>query len=307
MSKAMYLTGAYEIDKNFDAIFWTEWDARLASAMELVSEKDIPTDRYSFAEMLVGFATAPTAGEGESYKLFAPKDGKNWSQATDIYKFGFKATEELRDFGRTNQTMEYARLMAQILDHTVKVGIYNKFNRAFSGSYLTPYDNKALCATDHPLANGATASNKLGTDADPSEATYAALIELMLETPNEDGVFMPLVPRTVLTRSSNWVVGTQVTQSSTTTRQGTGESGNAINAVQRAWNLVPHFSPLITDTDATFLVADKSPITLAWTRRPELKPLYIDPMTDDWVWRIKAQFGVFTDNWRGIVGTSGAA
>jgi len=304
--KGTYLGGLYEIDKNYDAVFFTEWDTRLAAALELVQEKNlVGTDRYQIGEMFVGFATAPQKSEGSEYDYYAPQDGKNYSVQADIYKFAFKATEELRDFGNTNQVMEYARLMAEIMDHTVKVNIYNLFNRAFDSNYPVAYDAVELCKTSHALANGSTGSNRLGTDADLGETTVESMIELMIATPNEDGAFIARVPKLLVTATNNWVKALQVTGSSQTTLQGVGESGRAVNAITRAWNIQPHFSPYLTDTDASFLIADKSPLALVWARRPELKSVYVDEKTDDWIWRLKAQFATVADTWRGIVGTSG--
>lgn len=308
MAKATYLGGLYEIDKNYDAIFWTEWNTRLAAVMELVNEKDlVGTDRYQLAELVAGFATAPKSSEGADFTYLAPQDGKNYSVTTDIYKFAFKATQELRDFGRSGQIYDYARIMAEIMDHTVKVNIYNMFNRATNASYPVAYDNTVLLSTSHTLANGATAANKLATDADPGEACLGSLIELHMNTPNEDGQFIGQVPRVYVTSATNWVTGTQATSSSTTTLQGLGESGNAVNAITRAWNIVPHFSPYITDSDASYLLSDNSPLSLVWARRPDLMPVYEDPKNNDWIWRIKAQFKVVADTWRGITGTTGAA
>lgn len=309
MSKASLAADPREVDDRYRSIFFTEWDTRLAETLEIAVESDFPSgkDHDKVGELITGLAVAPLKVEGSDYDHYAPQPGKNVTVTSDIYKFAFKATEELRDFGQSSQTDEYARLMAQIMDHTIKVQIYNMLNRGFNSSYPTLYEAKEMCATNHTLATGGTATNELATPADPSETSLESLIELLVSTPNEDGVFMPIAPRRYVTAISNWGTAMRLTGSSQTTLQGTGESGNAIMAVTRAWNILPHFSPYLTDADASFVIGDRSPIRLTWARRPDLRPVYIDPGTDDWIWRIKAQWKVYAPTWRGIVGTAGAA
>lgn len=307
MAKAMLDTMIRETDERYRSIYFTEWSTRLDLVREIVRERDLTSDHDRYSELVAGITTVPQKAEGSEYDYYAPQEGKEVYFKTYIHKFAFKATEELRDFGRSGQINEYARLQAEICDHSVKVGVYNLLNRAFNNSYPTEYDAVELCKTTHTLAGAAgTGSNRLGTDADLTETSLEAMIELLIKTPNEDGVYVGRTPRTLITSSSQWGQNVRLTRSTTTTLQGSGESGNAINAVTNAYNLQTHVSPLITDADASFVMADVSPLLIAWTRRPNLKPVYVDPKTDDWIWRVKMQYAVIAETWRGIVGTTGA-
>lgn len=311
MSKASILADARETDERYRSLYITEWDARLNETREVARTTQLPDglDHWRFGEIVAGLTSAPLKGEGSEYDSYAPEPGKNVSYSTDIYKFAFRATEEMRKFGRSQQILEYPRLMAEIMDLTIKVQIYNKYNRGFATD-VTEYDGAVLFKADHALSGStSTGRNLLAAAADLSETTVEGLIELLIKTPNEDGVYMGVAPRTLMVSTNQWGAATRITQSTTTTLQGSGESGNAINAVTRAWNIVPHFSPYITDTDATYLLAERPPVNVVFAGsggQPAVKPVYIDPETDDWVWRVKGQFRTVVDTWRGSAATPGA-
>jgi len=130
----------------------------------------------------------------------------------------------------------------------------------------------------------------------------------MMRTPNEDGIFQGVVPQVLMTSTAQWGMNIKLTGSSQSLIQGSGDSPNAINAVTRAWNIVPKFSNYITDSDAFFVLGQRPPVNIVFTAdgRPHLKPVYIDPLTDDWIWRAKGEWANVTDTWRGVVGSTGA-
>lgn len=305
MSKASLMQDPRETDARYRALVLTEWEVEEASLAEISENLDLGgRDHYRVGEIFAGITTAPQVAEGSQYDKFAPMPGKNTFLPTFIYKFAFSATEELRQFGQSGIINEYARLMARIFAHTRKVQIYNALNRAFNNSYGTAYDGVELCGT-HTLANGSTFANELSSPADLSEATLEALIELHMRMPNEDGVIVGDMPTVLAASATQWGTLMRLTRSTTTTLQGTGESGNAINAVTSAYNIRPHASPFILDDDAAFLFGQRSPIKTLVAVAPQVKEIYIDPQTDDWVWRAKGQWNVAPITWRGIVGTPG--
>lgn len=311
MSKAMIMGDSRETDLRFRGIFLEAWGTSLAELSEIARQEDLPSgiNTYRVGEIIAGLTSAPVVAEGSEYDYYAPQPAKSWTVTVGIYKFAFRASEEMRKYGQSNQISQWPQLMVDIFNQTIKVQTYNHYNRAFSGTYPTLYDTgTSLCSTTHTLANGATASNRLATDADLSETSLEAAIELMIRTPNEDGIFMGMAPRVLMTATNQWGNNIKLTGSTQTLIQGSGESGNAINAVTRAWNIVPKFSPYITDTDAFFLLSDRPPVNIVFTAdgRPHLKPIYVDPVTDDWIWRAKGEWGNVLDGWRGVVGTQGA-
>lgn len=310
MSKALIMGDPRETDLRYRGLFLVAWNTSLAEIADITRQEDLPAgiNTYTVGELVAGLTSVPTVAEGSEYDEYAPQPGKNWTVSTGLYKFAFRASEEMRKYGRSNQIAQWPQLMVDIFNQTLKVQTYNHYNRAFSSSFPSLYDGLELIATNHPLAGGGTASNELGTPADLSETTLEALIELMVKTPNEDGVFKGMTPRKLMVNTAQWGAATRLTGSTTTTLQGSGESGNAINAVTAAWNITPHFSAYLTDTDATYLLADRPPanIVFAADGRPALKPVYLDPKTDDWIWRAKGEWANVLDTWRGCAGSAGA-
>jgi len=300
-----------DVDERYRAYFFEEWDAQLDKALPLVRQTFLQgTDRYRVSENYLGFATAPRSNEGATYTYYAPSQGKETIVTTEIFKFGMKASEELRDYGRSHQIDQWPRLMVEILNHTVRVMIFNMFNRGFSGSYPTKYDGKALLANDHPLGNASlgTASNILATPADLAEATLEALIELGARTPNESGVPTGTYnPDLLITGGGSWGDAERVTKSEYTQVPTSVRGPNTISAITSRYGIRTMAHPMISDNDATFLLDSRNtPLNAVWARLPELKPAYIEQGTDDWVWHVKMQLAVIADNWRGIVGTPGA-
>lgn len=307
MAKATIMQDPREVDLRFRGIFMTDWAVSLASLGEISRREDISVNTYRVGELFAGITTAPQSYEGAEYSQYAPQPGKTWIVTTGIYKFAFRASDYLRKYGNSDQILKYPSLGVQIFDHTIKVQVYNHYNRAFNASYPGLYDpSTTLISTSHTLANGGTASNRLAADADLSETSLGAGIELIVKTPNEDGVYMGSAPRTLMVNTTQWMGATQITQGTITGLQGSGESGNAINAITRAWNIKPHFSPYITDTDAWFVIGDRAPVNVVYSEVPNARPIFIDPMTEDWVWRFYGEFVSVVDDWRGVVGSQGA-
>lgn len=297
---------AREVDGRYQSIFWTDWEINYGKALEVAEEIDLPSgvEHYRVGELFAGIVTAPEVAEGEEYTTYAPQEGKNVYIPTKLYKFAFRATKQLRKFGRSRQIYEYPRKQSQIMAHTILIQIYAWLNRAFNVSYPTAYD-QAVLGGSHTLANGETFSNVLGVAADFNENTLESMIELMVQTPNEDGIFTGRQPKTVAVNTAQWATVMQVLGSTTTTLQGSGESGNAINAVAAGYGIRPHFSPYISDTDATHLLGEESPIKVVWASRIELLEVFEDKMTLDWLWRTEGQWTVAPNTWRGYVGTPG--
>ena len=311
MSKALIMSDPRETDLRYRALFLEAWNVSLSELNEIARQEDLPAgiNTYRVGEIIAGLTSAPQAAEGSEYEYFAPQPGKSWIVTVGIRKFAFRCSEEMRKYGRSNQISEWPQLMVDIFNQTIKVDTYNQYNRAFNASYPTLYDpSTTLVSTSHALANGGTASNRLAVDADLTETSLEAAIEVMMRTPNEDGIFQGVVPQVLMTSTAQWGMNIKLTGSSQSLIQGSGDSPNAINAVTRAWNIVPKFSNYITDSDAFFVLGQRPPVNIVFTAdgRPHLKPVYIDPLTDDWIWRAKGEWANVTDTWRGVVGSTGA-
>lgn len=305
MAIATYMGDARLSNKDFEAIFTTEWQARLDEVMPLVRETNLNnTDRYRYGESVLGVVVAPKGNENSQTQYFAPHPGKDVYITTDIYKLGMRATQEYREYGKG----DYARFpshMVNVMDYTVKTKIFNMYNAAFDAGSPNKYSGKALCATDHALAGGGTGSNTFTTTADLNEQSYEAACELMLRTPNEDGVItMRYRPARLITSSAKWGDNLRQSRSSFTLHTENNRGPNVPNVSREAFGVESYFHPMLISADDWFVQAAESPINVVWSRRPTLYGGDLDKEQNiDWI--CKMQLAVVADTWRGLVGVQG--
>jgi len=184
--------------------------------------------------------------------------------------------------------------------------IFNQFNKAFDAAFPNAYDAKALCATDHELADGTAVANTLATPSDLNEAALEAAVELLINTPTEDGVFtMQYAPKLLMTRTSQWGANRRHTESDYTTTVASDRGPNVPNVVG-SLGLQSYSHPMFLSADDWFLLSQESPIAVLWTRLPELRGPHINPLEGDRSWLTKMQVAVASDTWRGIVGVEGS-
>lgn len=307
MSIATYMGDTRLSDENFKAIFMTEWNARLDETAPLTRQIFLKgTDRYRVGESQMGVVTAPKGNENSLTKFYSPNPGKSVFITTDIFKFGMRATEEFADFGKGDYS-QFPRHMVEVMDYTIKVMIFNMFNKAFDGAFPNAYDQKALCATDHVLADGVTeVANTLATASDLNEAALEAAVELLSNTPTEDGVFsMQFRPRLLLSRTSQWGNSRRLTESEYTTTVASSRGPNVPNIVGKL-GLQSYAHPMFLSADNWFLLSQESPIAVLWSRLPELRGPAINQLEGDRSWLTKMQAAVAADTWRGLVGVEGS-
>lgn len=302
---ATYMGDARLSNKDFEAIFTTEWEARLQETAPLVREINLNnTDRYRVGESVLGIVVAPAGNENSATKYYAPYPGKNVFITTDIHKFGMRATQEYREYGKG----DYARFpshMVEVMDYTVKTKIFNMYNDAFDATKPNKYDGQALCSTAHPLAGGGTFSNTFATPADLNEASFEAACEAMLRTPTEDGVItMRWRPRRLVTSSAKWGDNLRQTRSSFTTTVANDRGPNVPNVSREAFGVESFFHPMMVSADDWFLQSEESPIVCVWSRRPTLYGGQLD-IEQRIEWIAKMQLAVVSDTWRGIFGVQG--
>jgi hypothetical protein len=306
MAIATYMGDARLSNKDFENLFYTLWEARLDEARPLVRERDLGnTDRLRYGESVMGVVVAPKSNENGQTQYFAPNPGKDVYITTDIYKLGMKATQELREFGRGGDYTQFPSHMVNVLDYTVKTQIFNVFNTAFDPNVPTKYDGQALCSLNHPLAGGGVASNTFQTPADLNEQSFEAACEGMLRTPTEDGVItMQWRPTRLVTSSAKWGDNIRHTRSSFTVTTANNRGPNVPNVVG-GLGIEPYFHPMLVSADDWFVMAQESPILLAWTRKPVIYGGQLD-IEQNVSWIAKMQHAVVNDTWRGIWGSIGS-
>lgn len=294
------------MSRDFEGIFMTDWSVNTDALRRVTTELNITRQYAKFADLYAGVKALQTKAEGADVARFAVQPGYDVTITPDTYAAGFVITQEMIEDDQVDQVDQYPELLAGLVSNTFNVKGWYCFNEAFSSTNQALPNAGALIATTQALASGESGgSNRLAVDADLTETTLEGLIELLMDTVNEDGVYIPDSPTTLVTSNAVWATSRQLIRSVTTTEQGTGESGNAINAISEAYNLTHVASPHISDGDATYLLGGTSPVVFGNRLEPEFDS-GMDPNNKNYYFDVRTRFMFKPVTWRGIVGTDGA-
>lgn len=255
---------------------------------------------------VTGFADVPEKPEGEVYSLDVIRPGYSKDFTHLEFGLGFEATETALEDDQYDQLERAAQWLAFAARYVEASKAAAVFNNGFGTE--TTADTLSVFNTAHTLKGGGTFRNRLATDADLSATSLRdALIDMSTQTKVESGqLIMPpqslilYVPPDLEFTADRLV---------NTTRGMPGTADNDRNALRerRTWKII--VDPLLTDTDAWFLIAanKKEHFARSYTRIPiTLVPPMTAYDTGNRVYKIRFRrsWGVWDP--RGMYGTSGA-
>jgi len=213
------------------------------------------TSERSFEEetKLSGFASAPVKSEGGAVTYDTAGEVYTSRYTHETVALGFSITEEaIEDNLYDSLSARYTKALARAMSYTKQVKGASVANTAFAT--VLGGDGKTLCATDHPLANGGTNSNRPAAGVDLNEtAVEAAVIQIAAWT-DERGLLIAARPRKLVIPPAYMFVAKRLFGSEL--RPGGAE--NDVNAI-RAMNVIPEGTTInhfLTDTNAWFLLTD---------------------------------------------------
>jgi len=263
----------------------------------------------------IGMADEKPEGTGVVYKDPTVLPVKRLVHVT--FGLGVRATMEAMDDEQYGALKRLSRLVGRGFKLREQVEMATFFSDAFTGSYFTGYDAKALIASDHPITGTTwapsptgsiatrattTASNKLATAADLDYVSLQDMITLFRRQVDEMGDWVSFTPTRLVIAPENEFVAYEILKS--TLRPDT--ANNATSSVSR-FNLTVVTSPYFVDTDAWFLMADNSSTDIQWFNRQSLKISSTDDFdTGDMKIKGTRRFSLGFSDWRGICGTPGA-
>lgn len=254
---------------------------------------------YEKVSQIAGFPTMAekTAGGSITYEDMIQGYDKTLTHVT--YAIGFRISQELWEDDLYGVMNRAPAATSKSTRQSVEVLAATHYNNAFS---TTGPDGKALCATDHPLLGGGTESNRAATSADLDMTSLQALIQLMEETVDDQGIQLNIKPKTlVVPLGFMWTARELLDSTDKPTT-----ANRAINPLKddELRYFVYHY---LTDEDAYFLLADKPdhPMTFIWRRRPDMEN-GADFDTGDAKFKSTMRcVSGFHAEWRGIVGNPG--
>lgn len=194
--------------------------------------------------------------EGEDYSFQRPRQGASKTLTPVKYGLGFSISEEAMEDGKIDFVSDCVRKMAKSARESQEIQAMNLLNNAFGTT--TTADGVALCASTHTNPSGGTFSNVPAAHVDLSQSALdAALSDFDTNFIGDSGIIYQPRPKTLLVhtdqvRYARELVGSDLKPDS---------QDNNMNSLKSDGIQVVG-SPHLTDTDAWFLLGDKSEIGL---------------------------------------------
>lgn len=210
---------------------------------------------------LSGFGLFSNKTQGSGIAYDAARQGVVTRYTHVVYGLGFQVTREMLEDMQYNLAFKNARALGESARTTQEIIAANILNRAFNSSY-TGGDGKELCATDHPLIAGGTASNELSVAADLSEASIEQmLIDIDGMTDDRGLQKAAMAKRLIIPRQLRFEA-MRILKSD----QQSGNGNNDINAL-KGMGLEIVVNHYLTDADAWFMQTDVADGLKCFNRR----------------------------------------
>jgi len=295
-----------ELEPGLNALFGLEYNRYDNEHAEIFNTE---TSDRAFEEevMLSGFGTAANKAEGAMV---------TFDQASEVYTSRYTHNTVALAFAITEEAIEdnlydrlagrYTRALARSMAQSKQITAANVLNNAFdtSGSF-NGGDGKALCTTDHPLANGGTFRNELSTAADLSETSLEQSLIDIAAFVDERGLKIALQGRKLIIPKELQFTAERIMKSP----QRVGTADNDINAMANMGMIpegyrVNHF---LNDTDAFFIMTDAPNGLKHFVRSPIKTAIEGDFDTGNVRFKARERYSFGFSDPRGIFGSPGAA
>lgn len=242
--------------------------------------------------------------EGTDYSYSTVRQGANKTIVPVKYGLGFSISEEAVDDGKFDHIADMVRKLAKSAKETQELQAMAIFNNAFTTQ--TVADGSSLINTAHPLPSGLTFRNQLSSDADLSQTSLDLMLsDFETQFLGDTGIIYNMVPRILLVHPNSKRYAKELAGS-----PGKPDTAdNNLNAFQED-NLLVVSSPHLTDTDAWFLLAEKSQTGLDIISRKPIETKAAGPDAgfdmDSIKYKSRYREKIDTVHAYGVFGTTGA-
>ena len=295
-----------ELEPGLNALFGLEYNRYDNEHAEIFNTE---TSDRAFEEevMLSGFGTAANKAEGAMV---------TFDQASEVYTSRYTHNTVALAFAITEEAIEdnlydrlagrYTRALARSMAQSKQITAANVLNNAFdTGGSFNGGDGKALCTTDHPLANGGTFRNELSTAADLSETSLEQSLIDIAAFVDERGLKIALQGRKLIIPKELQFTAERIMKSP----QRVGTADNDINAMANM-GMIPEgyrINHFLTDTDAFFIMTDAPNGLKHFVRSPIKTAIEGDFDTGNVRFKARERYSFGFSDPRGIFGSPGAA
>ena len=291
-----------ELEPGLNAIFGAEYTGYENEDAVLF---DSETSSRAFEEevLVSGFGAAVVKAEGAGVTYDETQEGWVARYNHETIALAFALTEEVMEDNLYEPlSKRLSKALARSMAHTKQVKAAAVYNNATSGSYLGG-DGVALLATNHPLQNGGTLSNKPSTDVDISETALENACIAIAGWTDDKGIPSALVPKSLhIPRQSVFIVE-RILKSPA--RVGTADNDlNALSSTGKFPGGV-FLNHRFTDTDAWYLRTD-CPNGLKHFNRVGIKTkMEGDFETGNVRYKARERYSFGWSDWRSLYGSTG--
>ena len=268
---------------------------------------EIETSERSFEEetKLSGFGQAPVKNEGSAIVYDNAQEAWTARYTHETIALGFSITEEaIEDNLYDSLSARYTKALARGMAYTKQVKGASILNNGFTGG-PTYGDGKTLFATDHPLVNGATNSNRPSTGADLNETSLEAAVIQIAAWTDERGLLIAAKPRKLIVPPALMFVATRLLE----TELRVSTTDNDINALKNNGSIpegyaVNHY---LTDVNGWFLLTDVPNGMKHFVRTPMQTGMDGDFETGNTRYKARERYSFGVSDPLGVFGSPGAS
>lgn len=254
------------------------------------------------------FGDVPQKDEGQVYALDIIRPGWTKDFVHVEFGLGFEITETALEDDEFDVLIRSSEMLAWSARYVQEKQAADAFlNLSGPNGAATSPDGVSIFNTAHVLKGGGTARNMLAVDADLSiDSLATALQDIQLQTKMESGQLVaPISDFDMIVPPGNEMLAERLISSSGL--PGTAE--NDINPVRKRKRLNLIVNPLITDTDAWYLVASNKRMhgLTSYVRTPtKMAPKMQDPFTGNFIYKIRFRQSWGAWMWQGTFGSVGS-
>jgi hypothetical protein len=295
-----------ELLPGLNALFGMEY-ARYGEEHKEIYETESSERSFEEETKLAGFSAAPVKNEGQAIAYDNAQEAWTARYNHETIAMGFSITEEaMEDNLYDSLSARYTKSLARAMAYTKQIKAAAILNTGFTGAGNPTYgDGKVLFATDHPLVNGGTNSNRPTTGADLNETSLEAAVIQIAAWTDERGLLIAAKPKKLIVPPSLMFVATRLLE--TSLRVGTTD--NDINALKSNGSIpggytVNHF---LTDTNAWFLTTDVPNGLKHFVRTPLATSMDGDFDTGNQRYKARERYSFGVSDSLGIFGSPGSS
>jgi hypothetical protein len=286
-----------------DEVLFQKYSEQKFIYKELFNE-GTSTKKYEKVSGFAGFGLLAKKNEGSDLSVDDPIQGYDTTYTHVAYGLYARVTKEMRDDDQYNIISRMPAALSMSVARTKEYYAASLFNSAFTvaGTFISGGDGEYLCSLSHPLTGGGTYQNILSTAADLGISSLEEALYTFRLTTGDRSENLDLEPKILLVAPQNERTAWELVNSA-----GRPDTANRADNWMKTQGLQIVSWSKLTDSDAWFLLSDKSQHELNFWNRTDLETdSDRDFGSKDFMYSVYTRFSLGWSDWRGVFGTPGA-